>query len=108
MTQRITSGPLTATLRECWIDATNRRLSGSSPDWTERPTIHAVAIETVQVEKSERRQGHFRRFLADVCAYPRFEMVVVECVQNPILADYLMRQGWEFDGMVMDFYWRKK
>jgi hypothetical protein len=106
--QKVTVGPLTATLRECWIDAGNKRLSAEWPEWTDRPTIHAIVIESVHVEPSERKQGHFRRFLAAVCDLPRFDMVVVEGVQNPDLVAYLHRLGWEYDPEVSDFYSPRK
>jgi len=99
-------GPLCAVLRECWVDAGSLRLSATRPDWTDRPTIHAVVIESVTVEEPHRRQGHFRRFLAEVCAGNDFELVVVEGVQNPALAEALSRWGWEVDVGVMDFYKR--
>lgn len=107
MRHRITHGPLTATLRECWLDAGNRRLSAQFPAWTDRPTIHAIVIESVSVEAAHRRQGHLKRFLAMVCADPRWEMVVVEGVGNLHLAAYLEREGWEVDVGVGDFYRRK-
>ncbi len=100
-------GLLSATLRECWIDASNLRRSAERQDWTANPTIHAVVIETVRVEQAHQRQGHFKRFLAAVCADPRFDMVVVEGVQNPVLAEALLRWGWECDPGVMDFYRRR-
>ncbi len=108
---RVQWGPLTALLRECWVDAANYRLSGTSPDWTDgvdRPTIHTIVIETVSVDESHRRQGHFKRFLSEVWEDKRFEMVIVEGVQNPVLADYLMRNGWNCDPGVMDFHKKKQ
>ena len=104
MSSTVTNGPLTARIRECWVDAANRRLSADFPGWTERRTIHTLVIESVCVEESHRRQGHFRRFLALLCADPRFGMVIVEGVQNPVLAEYLLRDGWDCDPGVMDFY----
>ena len=99
-------GPLRANVRECWVRADNLRLSGADPSWTDKPTLHAVVIETVAVEEAQRRQGWFKRFLAEVLADNRFELVIVEGVQNPHLAAYLLREGWEFDREVMDFYRR--
>jgi hypothetical protein len=105
MRQEVTDGPLVATIRECWVLASNRRLSSESPRWRKRERrIHAIAVETVEVEESRRRQGHLRRFLDRLCADDRFDMVVVEQVQNPILAEALQRWGWDFDLKVMDFY----
>ncbi len=98
-------GPLTARIREAWLDRDNRRLSAGHPDWTERPTVHAIVVESVSVEEAHRREGHCKRFLADICANECFEMAVVEGVQNPVLADALLRWGWEVDSGVMDFYW---
>jgi|SRR5580700_29421 hypothetical protein len=107
MRQTITVGPLTATIRECWVDAEHLRLSAERPNWTMRPTIHAIVVETVKVEDASQRQGHFTRFLDMVCADERFDMVVVEGVGNKMLAAWLMRQGWEYDSGVMDFYRRR-
>lgn len=104
MRGQVVVGPLTAWLRECWVDAANPRLSGDWPDWTTRPTFHALVVESVQVEPSQRRQGHLRRFLEELCADQRFARVVVEGVQNPILAEALLRWGWQVDPAVMDFY----
>ncbi len=104
MTSIVRAGPLTARVRECWIDRANLRLSADHPTWTERPTWSALAIESIAVEEAHRRQGHCRRFLAEVCADPRFEMVVVEGVGNEVLAAALLRWGWRFDPGVMDFY----
>lgn len=95
---------ITVRLRECWVLTRNRRLSATNPDWTNEPTIHAVAVESVEVAEAHRRQGHFRRFIEFLCADPRFDMVIVEAVQNPVLADALMRWGWGCDPGVMDFY----
>ncbi len=107
MTTTDSQGVLQASIRECWVDAANLRLSSAEPNWTDRPTIHAIVVESVAVSESHRRQGHFGRFLAKLCRDERFQMVVVECVQNPILASYLLRLGWECDPGVMDFYWRR-
>ena len=104
MRQVITIGPLTATVRDCWIDASNRRLSADRPNWNNRPAIYSIVIETVIVEEAHRRQGHFSRFLATVLADTRFDMVVVEGVGNKILAEWLMRHEWDCDPEVMDFY----
>lgn len=98
---------MNVSLRECWILASNLRLSAQSPDWTIEPTIHAIVIETVRVPESERRQGKFKAFVKSLCDDTRFEMVVVEGVQNPILANALTRWGWQCDWATMDFYWRR-
>lgn len=37
----------------------------------------------------------------------RFDLVIVEGVGNPILAEALLRWGWDCDPVVMDFYKRK-
>src|ERR1044071_2225522 len=100
-------GPLNALIRECWIDAGNLRLCGPTPDWTARPTIHAIVIESVHVEEPHRRQGHFRRFLDAICSDPRFDMVVVEAVQNTHLAAALLSWGWDCEPAIMDFHLRK-
>jgi hypothetical protein len=106
MSHVVTFGPLSAHIRECWLDASNLRLSGERPEWTARPTIHALVIEAVRVDETERRQGHLKRILAMLCADSRFDMIVVEAVQNPILAEALLRWDWGCDPGVMDFYKR--
>ena len=95
MTETVVDGPLTATIREAWILKEDRRLSGQWPEWTDKPTIHAIVIETISVEEPHRRQGHCRRFLDMVLADVRFEMVVVEGVGNKALVAFLFRDGWE-------------
>ncbi len=99
---------LTARIRECWIAADNLRVSGDYPEWTDRPTIYSIVVEYVEVEKPHRGHGECRAFLEQFKEDKRFDMVVVEGVQNPILADALLRWGWEVDRGVMDFYWRKE
>ena len=107
MSQVVHDGPLTAYIRECWVDAADLCLSAETPDWTDRPTIHTIVIESVRVEEAYQNQGHFRRFLASVCADERFDMVIVEAVQNKVLAEALLRWGWDCDPGVMDFYRRR-
>ncbi len=104
MTSIVRAGPLTARVRECWIDRANLRLSADHPTWTDQPTIHALVIQSIAVEEAHRQQGHCRRFLAEVCADPRFEMVVMEGVGNEVLAAALLRWDWTCDPGVMDFY----
>lgn len=106
MRSTVHDGPLTAVLRECWIDPFNLRIS-CEREGTIINGIHSVIIESVKVEEAHRNQGHFKRFLAVVCADPRFDMVVVEGVQNPILAEALARWGWECNVGVSDFYRRR-
>jgi len=106
-THTVAVGHLTATLRECWVDAGNLRLSGTDPGWTSRPTVHAVVVEIVAVEEAHRRRGECRAFLNQLCSDGRFDMVVVEAVQNPVLAEALLRWGWDCDPGVMDFYWKR-
>ena len=98
---------LHATLRECWVLAQDRRRSAQRPGWTDEATIHTIVVEVVKVEEGYRRQGECRGFLNLLCADERFEMVIVEGVQNPHLAEALMRWGWDFDPAVMDFYWTR-
>ena len=95
-----------AQLRECWILASNRRESCTSQDWTSEPTLHALVVEYIQVDRERRQQGLCRDFLHALLADSRFELVVVECVQSEILAQALLRWGWECDPGVMDFYKR--
>jgi hypothetical protein len=114
MTERVTGrtavqfGPhLAANVRECWVLAENFRVSAPYPGWTTEPTLHAVVIETVEVDETHRRQGVCRAFIEAVCQDERFELVIVEGVQNRHLADALIRWGWDCDPGVMDFYRRK-
>ncbi len=95
---------LRATVCECWMLASNRKVCGFEPDWTEEPTIHALLIETINVEEEFRNQGECRAFLNSILADNSFEMIVISGVSNRILADALCRWGWESDDMVMDFY----
>lgn len=97
-------GHLHARLRECWVLASNRRLSATSPLWTAEPTIHALAVETIRVDREHRRQGLCSAFLDELCRDPKFDMVIVEGVGNPILANALIGWGWDYDPVVMDFY----
>ena len=99
---------VTAKLRECWVLASNFRLSAEKPDLIVQPTIHAIVVESVRVDEQHRRQGHCKRLLEQLCEDRRFDLVIVEGVQNPILAEALTRWGWEFDAGVMDFYWRSQ
>lgn len=103
----IVSEVIKVKLRECWILASDRRMSAQTPGWTTQPTIHAIVVEWVWVHEKHRQQGHLKRFLAELCADARFDMVVVEMVQNPILAAALTRWGWESDLGVKDFFKRR-
>jgi hypothetical protein len=96
--------PLAVRLRACWVRADNLRLSRDDGPWP-GPSLRAMVLESVEVAGPMRRQGVFTRFLRDVCAEPGYDLFVVEAVQNPHLADALMRWGWDFDPGVMDFYW---
>jgi hypothetical protein len=99
---------LSASLRECWVQADNFRISFSSPTWSDKPTIHSIAVESVQVDVAHRNQGIFSAFIKRLCADQRYDMVIVEGVGNPLLAQALQRWGWAFDDGVMDFYWRRE
>lgn len=101
---RYHSGHLTAILRECWVLRDNPRISAEFPHWTDKPTWRAIAVYAVEVEEAFRRGGECRAFLNQLVADGRYELVIVECVQNPILAEALLRWGWDCDPEVMDFY----
>ncbi len=90
-------------LRECWVLASNLRVSRQDGPWAE-PCYKAVVVEYVVVDKRARRQGVFTRLINTLCTDPRYELVIVEGVQNPILAEALLRRGWRHDLEVMDFY----
>jgi hypothetical protein len=105
---KVTFNHVTANLCECWVLASNLRHSADSPGaWVDEKTIHAIVVETIDVERAFRRQGECRAFLNQLCADDGFDMVIVEGVQNPILAEALIRWGWECDPGVMDFYHRR-
>jgi hypothetical protein len=95
--------PLTAVVRECWINPLNRRVSCLKPKtgW-----IHSIAIESIMVIKRERKKGHAKAFIDELCQDPRFDMVVVEMVRNLYLMDALHRWGWECDPGWSDFFKR--
>ncbi len=101
---RIDELHLFATMRECWVQADNLRISYQTPT---AGTIHSVVVESVQVDAAHRKQGNFSTFINRLLADPRYEMVVVEGVGNPFLAQALCRWGWDFDAGVMDFYRRR-
>lgn len=94
---------LTARLRTCWIRKDNLRLSSLHP-WSS-PCWRAVVVESVHVAEQTRRQGVFKRFLAELCQTPDIDLFVVEGVANPLLAAALLRWGWDVDPGVMDFYY---
>ena len=91
-----------AVIREAWYLASNRRVSGYWRGWTTEPTIHAVCVQSIEVEEAHRRQGLCKAFLQALIADERFEMV--EAVNNTILAEALMRWGWSVDAGVSDYY----
>lgn len=97
-------GPLKALLRECWILASNKCYSSCNPDWINEPTIHSIVVESVRVEEPFRKQGLFKRLITELCEDTKYEMAVVEQVQNPILIEALIRWGWECDKQLSDFY----
>lgn len=103
--QVIEANGVYAELRECWMLAENRRVSCAAPNWTDQPTIHALVVEVIKVDEELRGRGLCRQFLESLCEDDRFDLIVVECVGNPILADALRRWGWEEDEGVSDFYW---
>lgn len=105
-TQKVKFLHLTATVRECWVLKSNKRLSGTKPDWTTEPTIHALAVESIEVEEAYRRQGECRAFLNHLLDTGKYDMVIVEAVGNQHLAEALLRWGWDCAPGVMDFYRR--
>ena len=95
-------------MRECWYLKSNLHLSSTTPNWTKEPLIYALTIEIITVNPYFQRQGHYKRFIHNMCLDERYEMVVVECVRNKILRDALIRWGWEHDPIVQDYYWKRK
>lgn len=92
-------------VRECWILVSDFRVSCKDRPFDD-PCLRAIVLETVEIDESHRRRGVFSRFLVEFVAQPGYDLFVVEGVQSPHLADYLMRRGWDFDARVMDFYLR--
>jgi len=103
----VTDGILSATLYEAWVLASNRRNSGCYPEWTNEPTIHSLIVESVKVAEEHRKEGRCKRFLSELCGRTDFDLVVVEGVQNAILAEALLRWGWDCDPGVSDFFWER-
>lgn len=97
--------PVQFRLRECWLHESNRRQSIARPG-VPGFTVHAIVVERLWVEEAQRRQGHCKRFIERLCAEHPDKLIVIEAVQDPILAEALLRWGWECDSGVMDFYWR--
>lgn len=96
-----------AVLRECWVLESNLRMSCTDRNWTDKPTIYSIVIASIKVDEPFRRQGLCKRFIQELAADLRFDLVIVEGVGNPILAEALLRWGWDCDPVVMDFYKRK-
>ncbi len=98
-------GGLIATVRECWVLASDKQLSGPR-GWTTEPTVHALVVETVRVPEHLRRDGRCKRFLNQLLTLPEFDAVIVEGVGSPVLFDALTRWGWECEPRVKDFFKR--
>jgi hypothetical protein len=98
---------LTAVLRECWVDKNNYLISCENESVLHAKTIHAIVLESVKVEPRHRRRGFCRRLIEALCLDSRYDLVIIEGVQNRHLADALLRWGWDHDPRVMDFYRRK-
>lgn len=94
----------TASLRDVWVLKDNLRISCELRGKLPGPSWHALVLESIAVDPEHQRQGECKRFIAALCADPRYDIVIVEGVQNRFLADYLAREGWSFDLKVMDFY----
>jgi Acetyltransferase (GNAT) family len=102
---------LSARISEAWVRKDNKRLSGFSPDWTDKPTYHALIIESIIVDPPHRDEGICRAFLRWVIDHMDdfdCELVICEGVGNEVLAAALERWGWDFDPAVSDFYWFKE
>jgi len=100
----VTSAGVHCRLRECWVLARNRRISSEDKDWTTEPTIHVLVVESIEVEEPHRRQGRCKEAISGLLRNTNYELIVVEAVQNPILAAALRRWGWDNDEETMDFY----
>lgn len=105
--RRTVTDEFTAYVRACYVPAHNFRISSVYPGWMDVPLLRAVVFEVIDVEPKFRRQGVCKRVLAAACDDPRYDLVVVEGVGNPILAAALIRWGWDWDAAVTDFYWRR-
>ena len=95
---------VTTSLRVCWVRASNLRQSAIDPAWVGEPLLRTVVIEHIKVAEECRRQGHCKRFIEWVGGDARYDLVIVEGVQNQILLDALKRWGWFCDHGVKDFY----
>jgi len=105
--ERLPPMQLTVRLRECWVLASDLRKSAWTEGWTPEPTLHALVLEHVKVDETLRRRGICKRFIAWLAGDPRYELVIIEGVQNEHLAEALTRWGWPCDRGVMDFYLAK-
>lgn len=109
MTQTVRHGLVTARIRECWILVEDRRKSCTDPGvFGDRPVVRAVAVEWLRVPVAERRRGHARQFIEHLCRDPRFDLVVIEMVQNPHLRAALARWGWACDESVQDYFFSQR
>jgi hypothetical protein len=101
-TEVFTDG-LTAWLSERWLDRADKRRSYYAPP-SDVETVHVLVVEAIKVEPAKRREGRCRRYLEALLGRTEFELIVVEGVGNTLLAEALLRWGWDHDPRVMDFY----
>lgn len=95
---------LHAKVKECWapVDDFKSMYPAPQPD---RDMLHCISLESIAVEPLFQRLGMCREFIESLCNLPEYEMVIVEGVQNAVLARALERWGWRVDRSIMDFYW---
>lgn len=94
-------------LRECWVKAGDLTVSCAREGWTTDPTLRAIVIESISVDENIRNRGHFARFLDWLCRDARYDLVIVEGVQNVLLREYLSRRGMPHDRLTKDFYFAR-
>ena len=109
MRQKILNDVLVANVRACWVLRDNLRTSCQHEGgFGDRPVWYAIVLESIDVYSEHRRQGHCRRLIEMLATDLRFDLCIVEGVQNVHLLDALHRWGWECDAGVSDFYhWRE-
>lgn len=64
-------------------------------------------IANIEVEEHKRHQGVFKAWLKKAEQLCPFECVYIENVQNPILHDFLIREGYsKIDGFITSSYYK--
>jgi len=99
---------VTVTFREAWVSAKNVHLASTFDGWHPGGgRLRALIVSGISVHRDMQRKGMCKRFLGWLTRDPRYSLVIVEMVQNPILAAALTRWGWVHDPKIMDFYFAR-